>query len=85
MSSVIFGYQNLVNIVTNVTPAFQKMEELIGIATNVEDVLKARGNIAKSVKDAHYQNIHASFILKRNPSALSAKVKRISNFLRRRT
>ena len=85
MSSVIFGFQNLVNIVTNVTPAFQKMEELIGIATNVEDVLKARGNIAKSVKDAHYQNIHASFILKRNPRTDNVETKRITNFSRHRT
>ena len=85
MSSVIFGFQNLVNIVTNVTPAFQKMEELIGIATNVEDVLKARGNIAKSVKDAHYRNTHASFILKRNPRTDNVETKRITNFSRRRT
>ena len=85
MSNVIFGFQNLVNIVTNVTPACQKMEELIGIATNVEDVLKARGNIAKSVKDAHYQNIHASIIPTRNPRALYLEVKRISNLSRRKT
>ena len=67
MINVKFGFQNLVNIVLNATSVYLKMEESIGIVTNVEDVLRARGNIATSVEDVHYQNIHASFILKPKP------------------
>ena len=77
MINATFGFQNLASTVENVTFACLKMEESIGIATNVANVLKALGNIAIDVEDVHYQNTLAITFLKRNSEAINEKVVRI--------
>jgi len=71
--SVVYGFHNLASTVGNVTSVCLKMEEYIGIATNVADVLKALGNIAINVEDVHYQSTPAITFLKRNSAANNEK------------